>query len=30
VLALLILKGEIKEGGKVKMDVDGKGNVVFR
>jgi ATP-dependent Clp protease ATP-binding subunit ClpB len=29
-LALLILKGEIKDGQKVKTDVDAKGNVVFK
>jgi ATP-dependent Clp protease ATP-binding subunit ClpB len=29
-LAMMILKGEIKEGDKVKIDVDAKANVVFR
>ncbi|MBA4417869.1 MAG: ATP-dependent chaperone ClpB, partial [Syntrophus sp. (in: bacteria)] len=29
-LALMILKGEVKEGDKVKVDVDSKGNVVFK
>ena len=29
-LAMMILKGEIKEGDKVKADVDAKANVVFR
>ncbi|MDD3847048.1 MAG: ATP-dependent chaperone ClpB [Syntrophorhabdaceae bacterium] len=29
-LALLILKGEVGEGNSVKVDVDGKGSVVFR
>jgi len=29
-LALMILKGEVREGDTVKVDVDGKGNVVFR
>ncbi len=29
-LAMVVLKGEIKEGDKVKVDVDAKGNVVFK
>ncbi len=29
-LALMILKGEVREGDTVKVDVDGKGEVVFR
>jgi len=29
-LALMILKGEVKEGDTVTIDVDSKGNVVFK
>ncbi|MCX5803549.1 MAG: hypothetical protein NTU69_08485, partial [Proteobacteria bacterium] len=29
-LAMLILKGEVKEGATITIDVDNKGNVVFQ
>jgi len=29
-LAMMILKGDVKDGNKIKVDVDAKGNVVFK